>query len=167
MSICRWCKSPITWLPRPNGSFYPPFEAEEQIENAEYEVSSASGSFLATLVNTEIQVKLRPHRCREYTERTELPPISAPDDDENAAERSSYQRIWETGYSAGRRSMQGTMIKVQPTHEQSIGLAKRLAHRCPKCDAAPFAWCTYIRGEQTGEETKQLHTDRWRRGGLS
>ncbi len=162
MSACRYCHRPITWLPRPNGSFYPPFEADEQIENAEYQVSSASGEFQATLVDTDIHVKLRRHSCREYTERTALPPISAPDDDENASERGSYQRIWETGYEAGKRSVRHreTVVKVLPTHEQSIRQAKKLAHRCSKCDVAPFAWCVYVGVQQTGEETKQLHVER-------
>jgi hypothetical protein len=160
VSACRYCHRPITWLPRQNGSFYPPFEADEQIESAEYEVSSSSGEFVARLANTEIHVKLKPHRCREYVERNLLPSISVPDDDDEGG--SAYRDGWDNGYEAGKRSVQHreTVVKVQPTHEQSIRLAKKLGHHCPTCKADAYAWCTYMRGEHEGEETKQLHSDR-------
>jgi hypothetical protein len=154
VSACRYCHRPITWLPRPNGSFYPPFEADEQIENAEYQVSSASGEFQATLVDTDIHVKLRRHSCREYTERTVQEQIDV--------QIPALEDAWSKGYEDGKRSVKHreTVVKVQPTHEQSIRLAKKLGHRCPTCKADAYAWCTYMRGEHEGEETKQLHSDR-------
>lgn len=157
MSACRYCHRPITWLPRPNGSFYPPFEADAQIEDAEYEVSSATGEFVATLANTEINVKLRRHSCKEYTERHTV-------QEQIDLQIPALEDAWSKGYEDGKRSVRHreTVVKVQPTHEQTIRQAEKLARKCVTCEVRPFHWCHYIKLGDDGMwvETKQLHRDR-------
>lgn len=144
MSRCKYCQEPVSWLQRANGSWYPPFEYDDQLETMEYVVEWKDGNWTATPTNQDLQVKVQPHACLQRA-------VAA---DEH---RTGLQLLAEPAPRVEIQFRERT-VRVQPTHDALIKVAKQLRRKCTKCNAEAFVWCSKV--AEPDVETKQLHWER-------
>lgn len=158
MSLCRYCSAEIVWVARPGGGWWPPFDADPKLTEMEYEVSwvrltGGTGDWVATPAEADVKVTLRRHACVERTQALNLDRLVRGDDREP-------DRPPLPSPLAPPPPVRAVEVKVQPTPEQWIKVARRLYRSCPTCLAPRWEWCTYVRGDDFGQPTRNLHTSR-------
>ena len=146
MSNCRKCSQPITWLQRPNGLYYPPFNYSAAVEIDDWSLSVNESGELVAKPNVESnwEVKLTRHICsiRDVKEKDES-------DETNNYYINKGVQIGLQQAKEHQRPLERVKI---------ITLAVKLSFQCQTCEAKPFDWCTYV--GKPDKFTKNLHVKR-------
>lgn len=139
MSQCKYCFDPIIWISKPNGGWYPPFNATEDITTLEYELTwdEVTNDWVASPVDKDLSLKLSPHECKVQRAVPVAPYDTSPPPKVQIMEKT----IWRN-----------------PKPEQYMRIYQRLGKHCRTCGALPGEWCVYK--DNPDEYTTDLHTTR-------
>jgi len=145
MSQCKYCFDSIIWISKPNGGWYPPFNATEDITTLEYELTwdDESNDWVASPVDKDLSLKLAPHDCKARQEM----------------QRKQAEEPAALPVEPYKRPAVHEVVRWRnPKPEQYMRIYLRLSKHCRTCGALPGEWCTY-KGDPDSYTT-DLHVTR-------
>jgi len=169
-SKCKYCFAPVLWVQKPSGSWHPPFNAPQELEDLDYEVawSPTTGDWTASPVDTEVTAKLSHHDCPLRTaqlqaerEANQALMDAAEPMDRLETEPDPTNQLFSRPGRRGqppRLALPVRTIYRNPPPDSQLKVARRLKQRCPTCGVMPFEWCVYKNNPD--ERTENLHTSR-------
>ena len=141
MSSCRYCGGEISWVERPAGGYYPPFEFNIDLPSDNIPIHWVKQQWYTKVGDKEI--RLTRHSCPAFNDpNRDMEDLKALQLELCRVNRKLKQTSW--------------------SHERLIKLAQQLSVQCPKCWAQPFHWCKYVNFDDDGtrHEMTKLHHER-------